>query len=132
VPSQVAAFDRARSPGQNREDFSDQGAPTMAKVFITRHTVEARKWPRLSSGQALGALGGQDGDALDLELGANETHTAPAQSAALYRIMIDGADARVRIGKDAEASETGERWLDGSCETRYLMSGERISVVVAD
>jgi hypothetical protein len=104
----------------------------MAKAFITRHSTDTRQWARLSGGQAIGSLGGQDGNALDLELDADAEHTAAAESAGLYRITIDGADVRLRIGKGAVADGTGERWLDGSCETRYLRSGERISVKVSD
>lgn len=103
----------------------------MAKAYITKHSVAARDWPRISSGQAIGALGGQIGDALDLDLtdGA-EHHTAAATESALYRVVIMGADVRLRIGADAVADGTGERWNDGAEDVRMVRVGERVSVKV--
>jgi hypothetical protein len=104
----------------------------MPKAHITRHSSDAKLWARLSGGQAISALGGQEGNALDLDLAdGTAKSTAVVSAAGLYRIAIDGADVRLRIGAGAVADDTGERWFDGDSDIRYLRSGERISVKVA-
>ncbi len=101
----------------------------MAKVYITPHGNDAKGWARLSNGQAMAIVGGQKGDCIDLDIGPAANHSAAATFGGLYRIAVDGADCRLRIGKDAVASATGERWWDGDSDIRFLQSGERISVI---
>lgn len=105
----------------------------MAKAYITRHSVNARAWARLSSGVPIGAVGAQIGDALDLDLDDGEAHhTPPATVAGLYKVSIDGANVRLRIGEEAVADETGEMWFDGTMHALvFVQAGERLSVKVA-
>ncbi len=103
----------------------------MAKVYITRYSIDARNWARLSNGQAVSVLGGQLGDTIELEAGEASVETAAVSAAqgALYRIRGSGGDCRMRIGKDALADAASEPLFDGDDELRYLMPGQRISVL---
>lgn len=102
----------------------------MATVFITRYSINAKNWARLSSGQAVSVLGAQLGDtiALDTSGGSSETVSAREAQAALYRIRVSGGDCRMRIGHDAVADATAEPLFDGDDELRYLLPGQRISI----
>lgn len=101
----------------------------MAKAVITRYSTEARRWSRLSQGQAISVLSGHEGARITLALDAGDVeHSPPAESPGIYRIKIIGADVTLRIGKDAVADATGELWEDGETELRYVAAGERISI----
>ncbi|MCW2362450.1 hypothetical protein M2336_001891 [Sphingobium sp. B1D7B] len=100
----------------------------MAKAYITRYSTNSLNWQRLSSGQALSVLGHQDGDGIALDLADGEqAETEAFDGPCLCRIVIVGGDAQVRIAKDADA-DTGELWLDGTTDQRYVRKGERIAI----
>lgn len=101
----------------------------MATVYITRYSINAQRWARLSSGQAIAVLGGQLGDTEVVVPGAEATEPDPAVKPSLYRIRVEGGDCRMRIGAEALADAQSEPLFDGDDELRYLMPGERISLV---
>jgi len=98
------------------------------KAYITKHTTQAPNWPRLSNMQAIGALGGHEGDSIDLDFSTGEAHTGDLTEG-LYRIGIDGGNARVRIEVNAFSDQTGEFWFDGDKDLRFVREGQRISVI---
>lgn len=98
------------------------------KAYITRHTTDAANWPRLSSMQTIGALGGHIGSSIDLDFSTGEQHTADLAQG-LYRIAIDGGNARIVIEANATADQAGEFWFDGDKDLRFVRDGERISVI---
>lgn len=99
------------------------------KAYITKHTTDAANWPRLSSMQTIGALGGHIGNSIDLDFTGGEDHTADL-SQGLYRIAIDGGNARIVIEANAVAEQvSGEFWFDGDKDVRFVREGERISVI---
>ncbi|OJY65519.1 MAG: hypothetical protein BGP16_12910 [Sphingobium sp. 66-54] len=104
----------------------------MAVVYITRYSINARNWARLTSGQAIAVLGGQIGDTVTVEPGAEPTEPDPAARDSLYRIRVDGGACRMRIGKEALADAQSEPLFDGDDELRFLLPGERISLVAAN
>ncbi len=103
----------------------------MAIVNVTRYSVDARAWPRLSQGVAVSALAASDGASVDIALDMTARHMPPAPAAGLYRIVVVGGDARVTVGPGAVADENSEYWIAGSTEMRFVQKGTRISVRAA-
>lgn len=101
------------------------------KAYITKHTTQAPNWPRMSNMEALGALGGHEGNSIDLDFSAGEDHTDPLDEG-LYRIAIDGGNARIKIEANAIADQqNGEFWFDGDKDVRFVRQDQSI-LIIAD
>lgn len=99
------------------------------KAYITKHTTQAQNWPRTSNMQAIGVLGAHEGDSIDLDFSTGEDHTADLTEG-LYRIAIDGGNARVLIEQNGIATQAnGEFWFDGDKDLRHVRQDQRISIV---
>jgi|GEM_PF-2810075 len=101
------------------------------KAYITRHSSEAQKWPRMTGMQALPMLAAHEGDSIDRDFTGGEAHT-DALEAGVYEITILGGNARIKIGADVVATEAnGQLWIDGRSAVRFVREGQRISVIAA-
>ena len=100
-------------------------------AYITRYSSKATDWQRLTSGQALSLLGGQEGDGTDLDLSDGEPKEIEAAEAGIFRILIDGGNARVRIGVGEVDIEAGEFWLDGGEDLRFVRKGQKLVMKAA-
>lgn len=104
----------------------------MGKAYITKHSVTRRNFAAMSSGEPIGALGGHEGDSIDLDF-TNGLDTTEALETGLYEICISGGDARLKIHKTDSATQVnGQFWPDGRIGIRFVREDEKISIVSAD
>lgn len=105
----------------------------MAIAYITRYSLVDRDLAQTNAGQLVAAIGAPLGPSIEYDLSDNVSHsTAVAEQDSLYRVLVDGGNARIQVGDDESvADSTSEFWLDGSDDLRLVKRGQRLSVKAA-